>query len=85
MGRQRFFENTNKSGIPSELADKLSRQLDRLHAVIRLDDMDLPGYGFHELKGKRKGTYSVKVTGNRWLTFRFEEGDAVDVNLEDYH
>ena len=47
--------------------------------------MALPGYGFHPLKGERKGAYSVSVSGNWRITFKFIEGDAADVNLEDYH
>ena len=47
--------------------------------------MNLPGFGFHELKGDRKGTYSVSVSGNWRLTYGFKDGDAIDVNLEDYH
>ena len=47
--------------------------------------MILPGYNFHGLKGDRKGTYSVWVSGNWRITFRFEAENAVDVNLEDYH
>jgi proteic killer suppression protein len=59
--------------------------LDRLDEVSKPEDMALPGYGFHPLKGDRKGTYAVSVSGNLRITFRFVEGDAVDVNLEDYH
>ncbi len=58
--------------------------LDRLDATIRPDDMDLPGYRFHPLKGQRKGTYAVSVSGNWRLTFRFDGEDATDVDLEDY-
>jgi proteic killer suppression protein len=47
--------------------------------------MDLPGYGFHALKGGRVGQYSVTVTANWRITFGFDGEDAVDVNLEDYH
>ena len=47
--------------------------------------MALAGYAFHPLKGDRKGTYSVSVSGNWRITFKFFEGDATDVNLEDYH
>jgi len=49
------------------------------------EDMNLPGYRFHRLKGERRQTYSVTVSGNWRLTFRFEGADALDVNLEDYH
>jgi len=47
--------------------------------------MNLPGYRFHELKGERRGTYSVTVSGNWRLTFTFADADAFDVDLEDYH
>lgn len=49
------------------------------------NDMNLPGYHFHELKGKRRGAFAVRVTGNWRITFRFVGEDAFDVNLEDYH
>ena len=45
----------------------------------------MPGWGLHQLKGDRKGTWSVTVSGNWRLTFRFADGDACDLSLEDYH
>lgn len=59
--------------------------LDRLDAVAKPEDMAVPGYGFHPLKGARKGACVISVSGNWRITFAFVEGDAVDVNLEDYH
>ena len=56
-----------------------------LDAAKEAEDMDLPGYKFHPLKGDRKGAYAVSVTGNWRITFEFESQDAVNVNLEDYH
>lgn len=50
-----------------------------------LQDMNLPGFDFHRLKGNRKGIYAVSVSGNWRLTFRFEAEHASDVDLEDYH
>jgi proteic killer suppression protein len=47
--------------------------------------MDLPGLNLDELKGKRKGTWAVKVGGNWRVTFKLQKGDAFDVNYEDYH
>ena len=47
--------------------------------------MDLPGFRLHGLKGLLKGHYAVSVSGNWRLTFRFEDGDAVDVDYVDYH
>jgi proteic killer suppression protein len=47
--------------------------------------MNLPGYKFHELKGKRKGVYAVSVSGNWRVSFEFKDSDVINVNLEDYH
>jgi proteic killer suppression protein len=59
--------------------------LDRLDAAVVPEDMDLPGFKFHELKGKRKGIYAVSVSGNWRITFKFDGEGAFDVDLEDYH
>jgi proteic killer suppression protein len=59
--------------------------LDRLDACKRANDMDLPGYKFHALKGDRLGEFAVSITGNWRLTFEFDGEDAKNVNLEDYH
>lgn len=48
-------------------------------------DMNLPGLYLHELKGERRGTWTVRVSGNWRITFKFEGEDAVDVDYEDYH
>jgi hypothetical protein len=53
--------------------------------LTELKDTALPGFGFHPLKGDRKGEYAITVTGNYRMTFRFENGDVLDLNLEDYH
>jgi proteic killer suppression protein len=50
-----------------------------------IGDMDLPGLNLHELKGQRKGTFAVKVSGNWRVTFKIINGDILDVNYEDYH
>ena len=67
------------------MADRIRRRLDFIDAARDVKDLNIPGFDLHELKGDRKGTWSVKVTGNYRVTFRFQEGDAVEVNLEDYH
>lgn len=59
--------------------------LDRLDASTQPADMNLPGYEFHPLKGARKGTFAVSVSGNWRLTFHFDSEDATSVDLEDYH
>ena len=84
-GLERFFSIGDYRGIPAQFAGRLERMLDRLDAAIKPDDMNLSGYKLHGLKGDRKGTYSVWVSGNWRITFQFEAGHAVNVNLEDYH
>lgn len=84
-GLKEFFETNNLRGVKPEWAKRLRVQLDYLNAATSPRDMDLPGYDLHELKGDRKGTWSVKVSGNWRLTFRWEEGNATSVNVEDYH
>lgn len=84
-GLARFFWYEEKAGLSAQQLPRLARMLDRLNAATEPRDMNLPGFGFHRLKGSRKDTYSVTVSGNWRLTFRFESGHAYDVNLEDYH
>ena len=84
-GLERFFSKSDYRGIPAQYAARIERLLDRLDAAVKPDDMDLPGYRFHPLKGDRKGTYAVSVSGNWRMTFRFVGEDASDIDLEDYH
>lgn len=87
-GLGRFFRSENhqdRRGIPAASGDRIKRLLDRLDASARPEDMNLPGYRFHPLKGNRKETFAVAVSGNLRITFRFDREDAVDVDLEDYH
>ena len=84
-GLERYFAKSDRNGIDARQADRIRRILDRLDAAAAPGDMDLPGYRFHSRKGDRKGSYAAPVSGNRRITFRFERGDATDVNLEDYH
>ena len=84
-GLEKFFLTGSKAGIQAAHATKLRLILGRLHASTTPRDMNLPGLFLHELKGKRKGIWSVRVSGNWRVTFRFEGQDATDVNYEDYH
>lgn len=84
-GLRQFFEDENKKGIPQEMAKRLRVRLDTLDAANDISEMNIPAWSLHELKGSRKGTWSMTVTGNYRLTFRFHRGDAFEVNLEDYH
>ena len=84
-GLERFFTKSDRRAIDAKQAGRIRRILDRLEAAAKPEDLSLPGFGFHGLKGDRKGTYAVSVSGNWRITFRFADGDAHDLNLEDYH
>jgi len=84
-GLERFFLQGVASGIQAVHASRLRLILGQLQAALSPHDMDLPGLRLHQLTGTRKGTWSVSVSGNWRVTFRFEDGDAIDVNYEDYH
>jgi proteic killer suppression protein len=84
-GLKRLFETGERRGVTPDLADRLRRQLDVLNRARSTRDLNLPGYRLHQLKGNRAGTWSVTVSGNWRVTFKFEGEDAFDVDLEDYH
>lgn len=67
------------------MAKRLRVRLDAMDAAADVSELNVPGWDLHELKGDRKGTWSIKVTGNYRLTFKFLVGEATDVDLEDYH
>ena len=64
---------------------KLRMQLIALDTSKSVEDMDLPGFRLHQLKGDRSGFWAIKVSGNWRLSFRFEDKDVYDLNYEDYH
>ena len=82
---KRFFELGRSKGIPQEMTERIRRRLDQLDAASGSAGMNVPGWDLHELKGNRRGTWSIKVTANFRITFKFENGDAYEVDLEDYH
>lgn len=84
-GLKKFFNNDDKSGIQPAHANKISLILDLLNAAVKPIDMDFPGSDFHSLKGNLKDFYSVHVNGNWTIIFKFENGDAHEVDLIDYH
>ena len=84
-GLRRFFEFGSTSGIQVAHAAKLRMQLAALDTAQKIDDMDIPGYKLHPLKGKMKGRWSIWVSGNWRLTFEFSKGDVDLLDYEDYH
>jgi toxin HigB-1 len=82
----RFFEKDDARGVPAELTAKIRRLLTALDTAASIEEMSLfPGWRLHPLKGDLSGFWSVTITGNWRLIFRFEDGDAFDVDLVDYH
>jgi toxin HigB-1 len=84
-GLRLLFETGNSRGIQSAHAQKLTDILDLLNAAAIPGDMDFPGSYLHPLKGALKGYWAVRVSGNWRIIFRFEKGDALDVDYVDYH
>jgi len=84
-GLELFFKTGKKTGIQAVHARRLQIMLTMLHAAKNAQAMNAPGFGLHALKGNLKGHWSVTVSGNWRVTFRFENEDAVLVDYQDYH
>ncbi len=84
-GLERLFKKDDRKRISPELVTKIERVLARLDEASRPEDMDLPGFRLHLLKGDLAGYWSIKVSGNWRIIFRFKGRNAWDVNLIDYH
>ncbi len=84
-GLQRLYERNDRRRIPPDYVDKVERILARLDVAGEPRDMNLPGYRLHQLSGDLSGFWAVMVSGNWRLIFRFESGNAYDVDLTDYH
>lgn len=84
-GLQRCYETGSRRGLTPGHAEKIERILARLDQATAPGEMDLPGFRLHPLKGDRKGYWSVSVSGNRRIVFRFNGVDAEGVDLVDYH
>ncbi len=84
-GLEKFYGTGSTKGIQSNQAKKLRMQLVALDTAQSIEDMDIPGYRLHQLKGSRKGFWSITVSGNWRLTFEFLDGNVHILNYEDYH
>ena len=84
-GLKRLFEQGDRSKVPANQVRRVEDVLGHLDHAQRPSDLDLPGYRLHALKGQLKGTWSVTISGNWRIIFRFVDGDAFDVDLVDYH
>lgn len=84
-GLRQLFETGNRRGVQPDLARRIRTLLDWLAAAAEIRDLNMPGFGLHELKGDRAGTWAIKVNKNWRISFRFVAGEVYDVDLEDYH
>ncbi len=84
-GLKRLFQQGDAKGVPPDLLEKLENILFVLSRARGPEDMNLPGFRLHRLKGDLRGFWSVTVRANWRVIFRLEEGDVVDVDLIDYH
>ena len=84
-GLKKFFESGSKAGIQAKHERRLRMQLAAIDTAIVIDDIDLPGFKLHPLKGSRDGVWSITVNGNWRVTFEFKDGNAFILNYEDYH
>jgi proteic killer suppression protein len=84
-GLRRLWERDDASRLNSAYVARIVRLLDLLADANAPAEMDLPGLRLHQLGGNRRDNWSVRVSANWRLTFRFEHGEAVDIDLEDYH
>jgi proteic killer suppression protein len=82
---QALWEKDQTKGIDPKSLKKIRRILSALNAAAKPDDMNLPGFNFHELKGNRKGHYAVTIRANFRIVFEWDNGEAVRVREEDYH
>ena len=84
-GLEEFFTTGSKAGIRPEHAKRIRLILGVLNAARTLQDLDFPGSRLHALRGDREGFWSVTVSGNWRVVFRFADGDVLDVDYTDYH
>lgn len=84
-GLQALYEKGETRRLPQQHITKLRDILVTLDHSRSPTDMNLPGFQLHPLKGPLRGYYAVSVSGNWRVTFRFEDGHAVDINYTDYH
>jgi proteic killer suppression protein len=84
-GLKRLYEDDDPRGVMAEHLIKLRNILARLDAATSVEDMNLPGFNLHALKGELRGVMAVTVRANWRVIFRFVDGHAFEVDYVDYH
>jgi proteic killer suppression protein len=83
-GLKELFESGSSRKVRQDLQERALRRLDVLDAAEDLSELSIPGFDFHPLRGK-PSRYSLHVNGPWCITFEWEDGHALRVNLEQYH
>lgn len=84
-GLKRFIEDDDSSRLPADMVERIRIILTALADAATIDEMDLPSFRLHALRGDLSGFYAVTVRANWRIIFRFEDGDASDLDFVDYH
>ena len=84
-GIEKFYRTGSTKGIQAKHSKKLRMQLVALDTAFCIEDLEIPGYRLHPLKGSLKGLWSITVNANWRITFEFSDGNVYIVNYEDYH
>jgi proteic killer suppression protein len=84
-GLERPVTKGSASGVQADYAPRITLMLDAIDAAEQVNELDLPGFRLHRLKGDKRNLWSVRVSANWRITFEFENGDAHILDLEDYH
>ena len=84
-GLRQLYETDSAKLINPMQESRIRKILNILDRAKTINDIDIPGYGLHKLKGFKQERWSVKVSGNWRVTFHFANGNSYDINLEDYH
>ncbi len=84
-GLEKLYETGSTAKVQANHANRLRMQLAALDTAQSIEDMDVPGFRLHPLKGKAKGRWSIWVNGNWRITFEYRDGNAYVLDYEDYH
>ncbi|OOC48216.1 MULTISPECIES: type II toxin-antitoxin system RelE/ParE family toxin [Thioalkalivibrio] len=84
-GLRRFYESGSVTGIQPRHAKRLRMLLSALDTAYTIEDLDIPGFHLHPLKGSEQGRWTIRVSGNWRLTFEHRDGNVHVLDYEDYH
>ncbi len=80
-----LWEKNDESKLPPDQISKIKRQLNAMEVATDANQLKVPGWGLHPLKGDREGTFALTTKKNWRLTFSMDDQDIIDVDFEDYH